>query len=329
MRAVFGPRRFGELGNLAYLRVAGKPFAVSEYDHPATSDFVCEMYPELAVFACRQNWDAVYAFDLGSYGSRNPDGRITGYFDQLNHPAKWSLAPFATRVFRAGLVAPATAVAELRPGNPVWGEALHLDMLWARLNPDKPFDFLDCRLQVNDRPTAATASLVRSGQPATSPANLIEAPQGRVLTAAAPQAAVATGFLGGANVVAGPLHVVCPRFGRDFATVAVVSLDGQPLATAKRLLVTVVARAENQEMKWNATRTSVGADWGHGPTIVERVPAMIALATKLPRKVYALAPDGTRAREVPATLAVTGPDAQIVFTVSPADQTLHYELVAD
>jgi hypothetical protein len=325
MLTVFGPRHFGELGNLAYLRVAGKPYSVSEYDHPATSDFVCEMYPELAIFACRQNWDAVYAFDLGSYGTRNPDGRITGYFDQINHPAKWSLAPFATRVFRSGLVAPATAVAELRPGNPVWGEAMHLDMLWAKLNPDKPFDFLDCRLQVNDRPTAEKTTLVRSGTDDASPAQLVQAPQGQVLTASVPQASVATGFLGGANVVAGPLHVVCPRFGRDFATVAAVALDGLSLPSSKRVLVTVVARAENQKMKWNKTRTSVGTGWGRGPTIAERVPATIELPVSGERTVYALRPDGTRARKVKTTYA----NAILSFTVSPKDNTLHYELVAE
>ena len=323
--AVFGPRRFGELGNLAYLRVAGKPFSVSEYDHPATSEFVCEMYPELAVFACRQNWDAVYAFDLGTYGTRNPDGHISGFFDQINHPAKWSLAPFATRVFRSGLIPPATAIAELRPGNPVWAEAMHADMLWAKLNPEQPFDFLDCRLQINDQPTTAKAVLVRSGSSDTPPAAVIEAPQGKVFVASAPQAAVATGYLGGADVVAGPLHVACPRFGRGFATVAAVSLDERSLTTSERVLVTVVARAENTGMKWNALRNSVGADWGRGPTIAERVPATIEIAAAGPRTVHTLKPDGTRAHTVTAAYN----NSILSFAVTPADNTLHYEIVAE
>lgn len=324
MVAVFGPRRFGELGNLAYLRVAGKPFAVSEFDHAAPSDYACEMYPEWAVFASRQNWDALYLFDFGAYGSRNPDGRITSFFDQINHPAKWSLAPFATRVFRGGLIPPAGAIAELRPGTPVWGEALHFDMLWAKLNPAAPFDFLDCRMQIANQPAPGATTLVRSGSSDTPPARVIKAAQGQVLVAATTHTAVATGFLGGATVEAGPLTVTCPRFGRDFATVAAVSLDAQPLATAPRVLVTVVARAENQDMKWNPTRTTVGAAWGHGPTIAERVPATISFAVAGPRKVYALKPDGTRAREVKATYA-TG---VLTFTVAPKDNTLHYELVA-
>ncbi len=324
MVSVLGPRRFGELGNLAYLRVAGKPFAVSEFDHSAPSDYACEMYPEWTVFASRQNWDALYLFDFGAYGSRNPDGRITGFFDQVNHPAKWSLAPFATRVFRGGLIPPAGAVAELRPGTPVWGEALHFDMLWAKLNPTAPFDFLDCRLQIANLPAPGATTLVRSGSPDTPPARVIKAAQGQVLVAATAHTAVATGFLGGATVEAGPLTITCPRFGRDFATVAAVSLDAQALGAAPRILVTVVARAENQDMKWNEARTTVGAAWGHGPTIAERVPATVSLATDGPRRVFALKPDGTRAAEVKTAFAA----GRLTFTVSPKDNTLHYELVA-
>lgn len=326
MVSVLGPRQFGELGAIAFDRVAGKPYTVSEYDHPAPSEYVCEMYPEMAIVGSRQDWDILYAFDLGDYGSRNPAGRISAYFDQVNHPAKWSLAPWATRVFRAGLIAPAGEVAELRPGTPVWGEAMQFDMLWAKLNPDQPFDFLDCRLQVNDRPTAAKATLVRRGErDGATPARLVDAPQGKVLVAAGPQVAVATGFLGGATIDAGALHVTCPRFGRDFATVAAVALDDRPLVAARRALVTMVARAENQDMKWNAAHNSVGARWGHGPTIAERVPATIALATDGPRAVFALHPDGRHGRRVDASYA----DGRLTFVVSPEDRTLHYEVAAE
>lgn len=325
MVAVFGPRRFGELGSLAFHRVAGKPYCVSEYDHAAPSDFACEMYPELAVVASRQNWDAVYAFDLGSYGVRNLDGRITGYFDQLNHPAKWSLAPFATRLFRLGLLQPAAAVAELRPGNPVWGEAVHFDMLWAKLNPDKPFDFLNRRLQVNERPTGKQTTLLWQDSLEESPVRIVKAPQGAVLVATVPYAAVATGFLGGTTIEAAPLRISCPRFGRDFATVSAVALDNKPLRETRRLLLTLVARGENQGMTWNESRSSVGTGWGRGPTIAERVPATIELSVDGPRKVFALAPDGSRSKE----LAVSYADGRLSFSVSNDDRTLHYELVGN
>jgi len=324
MVAVMGPRRFGELGDLAYTRVAGKPFTVSEYDHPAPSEYVCEMYPEMAVFGCRQDWDAIYAFDLGIYGSRNPEGRISSYFDQINHPAKWSLAPFATRVFRGALVPAATAVAELRPGSPVWGEAMHFDMLWAKLHPEASFEFLDCRLQVSDRPNGAVATVVRSGRPDVPPARLVKARLGQVFVARSAQAAVATGFLGGDTVDTGAFTVSCPRFGRDFATVAAVSLDGKALDQSGRILMTIVSRAENQGMVWNAARNSVGNSWGHGPTIAEHVPATIHFLNASGLHVFALRPDGSRDHEV----AVSRDAAGLAFTLSGKDQSLQFELVA-
>jgi len=323
MISVYSDRRFGGLGDLAMLRVAGKPFSVSEYDHAAPSDFVSEMYPEFAIVGCRQDWDALYAFDLGDYGSRNPDGRITGYFDQINHPAKWSLAPFASRVFREALVPAATQVAELRPGTPVWGEAMHADLLWDKLSPDTPLDFLNCRLQVSDLSRKGPAELIRSGTVGAQPARVIEAPQGKVLLTTVPQASVATGHLGGASVDTGTFKATCARFGRDFGTIAAVSLDGKPISSSSRVLVTLVARAENQGMKWNEARTSVGTNWGHGPTIAEQMPATLEFRLEGDREVYALKPDGTRARRIKTEYK----SGTLSFSVSAKDKTLHYEII--
>ena len=322
--AELGPRQFGELGNLAMLRVAGKPFTVSEYDHPAAGDFVCEMYPTMATFAGRQDWDGLYPFCAGRYGP-DDDGTISGFFDQQHHPAKWSQAPFAAVVFREGLVAPAAVAIELRLGAPVWGEASHSDLLWKKLVPAGSFEFLDTRMGVGDRPLAGTepARLDRTGSPDTPCVSLFAAPHGRVWRVAGDRAAAAVGFLGGAEVEAGVLKVKCGRFGRDFAAVTAVALDRRPLRESERVLVTIVGRAENQGMGWNAARTSVGDRWGHGPTIVERVPAEVSLALTSGHSVYSLAPDGTRVRKI----AAAEKDGRLMFAVGEADRTVHYEIV--
>jgi hypothetical protein len=323
--ATLNDRRFGELGNLAQMRVVGKPFVVSEYDHSAPSDFVCEMYPSMAMFACRQDWDGIFVFDLGSFGARNKDSRISSFFDQINHPAKWSLAPFATRVFREALFTPATRIVELKPAKPVWSDGLHFDSLWTKLNPDAPFDFLNTRLQVQEQPGGDTGSLVTIGSSDSAPAQVLNARQGKVLAASADRAAFLTGFIGGDSTAAGPLNVSCPRFGRDFGTITAISLDGLSLPKSKRVLITVVARAENQGMKWDANRTTLRTNWGTGPTIAERIPASISLVSEVPRKIYALAPDGSRKREVPRRMV----ENALSFTVTPGDATLYYELVSE
>jgi len=326
----FADRAFGELGALALLRVAGKPFTLSEYDHPAPGEFVCEMYPEVASFAARQDWDIVYPFSTGAYGTANPDGRITDFFDQLHHPAKWSQSPFAALVLRRSLVPPATrSVRTLHLGSPVWAEQPHADVLWRALLPEGPLDFLNIRYAVSDVPGAAgakaTVASVDAEAAGPAPVRIVSAPQGRVYVIDSAAAAAAVGYLGGATVDAGALRVAAPRFGRDFASVTAVALDGRPLRDSARVLVTVVARASNQGLVWNEAHNSVGLDWGHGPTIAEHVPATVTLAGAAGRAVYPLAPDGTRRRRVEATTA----DGALTFTVGAGDRTLHYEIVAE
>lgn len=326
--AAFSSRGFGKLGSLVLVRVAGKPYSVSEYDHPAPGEFVCEMYPELASVACRQNWDAVYPFVVGGYGTENSTGQIRDFFDQLHHPAKWGQATFATRVFRGALVTPANASAQLNLGSPLWGEQMHAERAWSQLSPGGKIDVLNLHYAVSDRPgpvgTKATAKFAAAVAPEIAPVYLETAPQGKVWVIDSPQAVAAVGYLGGATVDAGVLHVVCPRFGRDFASVTAVALDARPLRESARVLVTLVARANNQGLVWNQAGNSVGANWGHGPTITERVPATITLAGTADRVVYALAPDGSRSRKIKTTTK----NGALTFTVQPHDKTLHYEVVA-
>jgi len=70
----------GTLGSLAVRRVAGKPFTVSEYNHPAPNQYAAEGFPMLAAFGAFQDWAAVYGFTY-SHNTDFEPGRITGFFD--------------------------------------------------------------------------------------------------------------------------------------------------------------------------------------------------------------------------------------------------------
>lgn len=95
------------LTNCAKYRVYGKPFCVSEYDHPYPNQFQAEMYPMLASFASFQDWDALFTFCYTL--PKTKDGqtdKIDGYFDQGNTPVRTCAAPVASRIFRQFLVTP-------------------------------------------------------------------------------------------------------------------------------------------------------------------------------------------------------------------------------
>lgn len=325
----YGPRWFGELGGIALLRVAGKPFSVTEVDSPAPNDYACELYPLLATFGSVQDWDALYPFDIVGLGAEPDDGAIRTFFDQNHHPVKWGQAPFATRVFRDEMIPPAAGSRELSVRAPLWDEANHLDVLWLREQPGADLGFLTDRLSVREELLAATepTRIRRSANGQGTAARIQRGAAGPVYSVAAAQAAAVVGYIGGAKAEAGDLAVESDRFGLNFGSVTAVSLDGKPLAESERVLVTLGARAENQAVQWNEERTSIGRSWGHGPTIAERVPATVRLRREpdAAPQIFVLAPDGTRVEEVPVTIR----EGWVSFSTRTGPASLHYELVRE
>lgn len=95
----------GILTALAYKRVYGKPFSVTEYDHPYPNQYCSEDYPMLAAYASYQDWDCIYTFCSNLPKSQNPvSEKIYSYFDQTSNPVKACAAPFAARIFRNFMV---------------------------------------------------------------------------------------------------------------------------------------------------------------------------------------------------------------------------------
>lgn len=323
----FSPRWFGELGAIALLRVSGKPFSVTEFDHPAPSDYASETYPVVATFGSLQDWDAIYPFDAVGAGDANDSGALRTFFDQIHHPAKWGFGPFATRVFRLGLVPPPAASRELFVRAPVWEEANHVDVLWLKQQSGQDLGFLTERLSVNENllPADQATRVERRGDCRPTAVRLEQTRRGPVYLADVAPAATIVGYLGGSTLEAGDLAVSCDDFGLNFAAIGAIALDTQPIPGSEWILVTLAARAENQGMHWNAARTSVGNGWVNGkPTIAERVPATVRLRVSGPRRVVALAPDGSAAGEI----AASWDNGWLSFSTREGPATLHYEIMA-
>lgn len=333
--AEFGPRWFGELGGLALLRVTGKPFTVTELDHPAPTDYAAEFYPVVATFAGLQDWDGLFTFDMVGLGEDVADGPLRTFFDQHHHPAKWGFGPFATHVFRRGAMPALASTRELFVRTPVWTEASHVDVLWLKEQSGHDLGFLTHRLSVNEKlveSTGADTHVVRRDvlgvDGAADAIRLVPAKRGPVYVVSEPGAGVATfvGYIGDAVSEAPDFQVTCDRFGLNFGAITGVALDGKSFGESERILVTAAARAENQGAQWNAVRTSTGDIWSKGGSpIAERVQAIVRIRTSGPRRVVALAPDGIAAAEVPSAYA----DGWLTFSTREGPPTLHYELTPD
>jgi hypothetical protein len=147
------------LSHLATYRVAGKPFSVSEYNHPAPSDFQVEMMPFLSTYAALQDWDMICPFAANSYGSGEPHDRIQGFFELMPNPAKDPFFPSAALIFRAGGIAPLASITTLRVAASSVNTAVSAEREWSAANGGKPVDLLTARLQCRLAPNSPVSYL--------------------------------------------------------------------------------------------------------------------------------------------------------------------------
>ena len=315
-------KKGGNLARLCVYRVADKPFTVSEYDHPAPSQYSAEMFPMIASFAALQDWDGLFQFD---WGGTDPDARrITGYFSLQQHPAKLAFLPAAALMFRRGEVEAARATARLvipvARVEELAAEDVSMQEAWQQAGVTTR-DMLTHRLELCFTPNGKLEA--KLAKAADSP--IAWDADTMVYTVDAPAAKAVVGRCTGRTTrLDGAEFDVKPN-PRNFAVLTLSAVDGRPVGQSRRLLLAAVGDVENSGMGWNADHTSVGTRWGNAPTICEGVAARVSLDTEAKSaRVYALDGNGTRSGGVPASL--TG--GKLSFEIGPRFQTLWYEVTA-
>ena len=312
----------GNLAGLGVYRVAGKPFTVSEYDHPAPSQYAAEMFPMIASFAALQDWDGLFQFD---WGGTNPESRrIAGYFSLQQHPAKLAFLPAAALMFRqagveaaggtARLAVPAAQVDELTAEN------TSVAAIWKQAGVTGA-DMLDHRLELSFTESGKLEATMLKGE--ASPLHWDT--KARIYTVDAPAAKAVVGRCTGRTTKLSGVEFDVKSNARDFAVLTLNAVDGQPVTHSRRLLLAAAGTVENTGMGWNAAHTSVGTRWGSAPTVCEGIAARITLTGAGKAKVYALDGNGARASETP----VSHLDGKFSFDIGPQDTTLWYEIVVE
>jgi hypothetical protein len=304
------------LTRLAWYRVWGKPFTVSEYNHPAPNDYQIECVPLLCAIAALQDWDGVYVYSY-QHGSGSWDSdRIQRFFDINGNPAKLALLPAGAMLFRRGDVAPArkqvtaAAGADLTAGLALRhrvGTELDGEEIVRRLSRPDASDF-----------TSDTGEVAwRGSDPARA-----------CFTVDTVRTKLALGFIAEQEIVLGELRLKTGPVSRGFGVIALTSLDGEALSRSRRMLLTTLANAENTGMVWNEDRTSVADRWGTAPPVVEIVPAAVSLEVdrgedRTTWNVFPLDPTGRR--RDPLRAAVDA--GRLRFTADPAHRTVWYEII--
>jgi hypothetical protein len=329
----------GTFPSLAMHRVEGKPFTVSEYNHPAPNEYAAETMPLLAAYAAWQDWDGIFLFSYNGDRNNWKSDRIRGFFDADADPNKMAMMPAASMIFlgnqvqpaslkKSTLVVPRGGVVNTMARNGLAGFwDSNVGGLW-NVQDSSRQDWLQSHMALRFVEGSGPIKLERVLTPTNAP-NQVEwhtdSPQTSLFIVRAPSAKGALGFLGGQWIDLGGVVISMERTPRNFVSMTLTAMDNKPVQSSRRLLLTALDNVENQGMTWNAERTSVSDQWGTGPAMAAGIAASVTMRTDArSATVYALDATGARGKQVPSSLT----NGILAFRISPQQRTLWYEIVA-
>lgn len=95
-------KNFGTFQSLKMLKPFGKPYTISEYNHPFPNDHLHEKFLMLGSWAASHDWDPIYQFSFDE-GFKEINF-INGYFSMATNPIDFAFAPFLALAFRKSYV---------------------------------------------------------------------------------------------------------------------------------------------------------------------------------------------------------------------------------
>jgi hypothetical protein len=320
------------LFRIAAERLAGKPFTLSEYNHPAPLDAQAECVPMVASFAAAQDWGGVWLFDYSSGSSNWGRQTMSGFFDIDTNPGKWGFVRAGAAIFNAGggtgeaqptfardvgaknlspvranNYSPLPAIAKLHVR---YGDNL-LRLLTGTSGIHRD-DLLQTQIlgwQTGD------SGLIAQTSPVKPPYRLtwsVDARGQGIYQAIGPAQVYAGHAQRFEGATDGRIRIASPDF---------VALTITPLRAGKAVLITACGRCENTGMQFSPDRRTVGRNWGRAPVQIEAVRGSLVVPDGK-WVCHALAPDGSPKQQVP----ISYENGRGTVALSPEYGTMWYLL---
>jgi hypothetical protein len=259
---------------------ADKPYTVSETNHPFPNDWASEGIPLIAAYGSLQDWDAIIMYTFEPKLARDWKPYVGDPFDISLDPVRMTEMATGALTFLRGDVRPANQTIERTYSKEQVLESRRLppraEQPW--FTPGFPLELpLEHKVRIrslNGPPTATYEA--ESSNPIVSDTKqlawyLTDQKHGLV-TVETERTEALIGFLNEKAVV---LKNLSANVSTNFASLILSSMDGQPLESSSRMLLTAGSRVANTGMKWNEARTR--ATGGESPSLIEPVLGTVTL----------------------------------------------------
>jgi hypothetical protein len=265
---------------LSRTAVAGKPYTVSEFNHPFPNDWASEGIPILAAYGSFQDWDAIIVYTFEPKKDPNSKPYVGDPFDISLDPVRMTqMAAGAAMFLRGDVHAAAKTVTRtyskdqvfesrrldrteqpyFTPGFPLATPLLHGVRIGSLDGPPTlPFPPADTTLMVSD-----TKELTWFASPKATGLVTVNTDRTQAL-------------IGFVKANAKSVKNLSANIDNTFASIVLTSLGSKPLSTTGRMLLTAGSRVTNTGLKWNPERTRT-VDQGGSPSLIEPVTGTITL----------------------------------------------------
>ncbi len=298
--------------------VNGKPYTVSETNHPFPNEYACEGIGILAAYSAFHDWDGIFFYTFEHKAPDQWETRMPGHFDIRPDPVKMmNLAAWAI-IFLRGDVRPALetvpraySIEQVREGirspaseRPYYTPGFSLSLPLRHSTRITDFD-----RSMQQYPKAARQSPVVSD---TGELAWYHSERGKgLVTIETNKSQALIGFIKANNKSLRNLSV---EVDNKFCSIILTSLDGQSISNSERLLLVTTARSANTDMIWNDKRTSL-ADWGTAPTVIEPVKGTVTLQDLEPSEQAVIVPLNGAGRQVGKSIKAQNLDRGFTFPV--------------
>jgi len=324
--------------HLAGQRVLGKPYTISEYNHPYPNPYGAEAQPMLAVYGRLQGWDGIFQYSYNHYvDNYEPQAMPWCFFDLLARTDVLAHFPACAAIFLRG---------DVREAKEAVAASSDTETCRERLIASRSNNYAisseghDARLSAihgtgvrfdGGKPTEAVKLPADQKVFVSDTGEIIwnkEIPGAAYLAVNAPNAKLFTGFPKERAIALGDVTLAVGKTRLDWATVSLVSRNatgfGEKGKPASILLAATgdAGNAGRVVKQVDATHLTL-TDRGHAPMMAEGISATLSLPSDpVKTKCYALDPHGDRMADVPVGKTATG--SKIV--IGPEYKTVWYEI---
>ncbi|UCD49438.1 MAG: hypothetical protein JSW27_18135 [Phycisphaerales bacterium] len=270
---------------LARSAVAGKPYTVSETNHPFPNEYACEGIPILAAYAAFLDWDGIFFYTFEHQAPADWGQRQPRHFEIRPDPVKMTNIAAGAGLFLRHDVRSAQETLTRSYSPEQLRESIRAS------SSQRPLFTPGFDRSIPLRHGTQILSFERSrnaypefkaGSPIVSDTGQLRwyhgRPQTGLVTVETEKSQAMIGFVKQANR---SLPHLSAEIENEFCSIILTSLDGKAIARASELLLATTARAANTNMKWNEDRTSL-EDWGSAPTAIEPVRGTVTLQNLTP-----------------------------------------------